>query len=56
MESWKFERREEIPRFFKGLFGLSSTFEEIDLAINHYFDLGIYDNKVLVNWHLIYCY
>ena len=53
---WVFDHREDIPLFFKGLFGLSATIGEINLAINNYFNLEISGNYVLVDWRLIYCY
>lgn len=53
---WVFEHREAIPLFFKGLFGLSPTIEEISLVINNYFDVEISGSYLLVDWHLIYCY
>ncbi|MFK5922035.1 MAG: methyltransferase domain-containing protein [Verrucomicrobiota bacterium] len=53
---WKFEKKEQVAVFFKGLFALDLELEQVDEAIGEYFDLQYSDEGVALDWQLIYCY
>lgn len=53
---WLFERRKDIAVFFKGLFGLTTTIETIDRAIDDYFTVTDTALGCSVGWRLAYAH
>jgi ubiquinone/menaquinone biosynthesis C-methylase UbiE len=53
---WVFRRRGDIPVFFRGLFGLACTIDEIERAIPRYFDLRSTPAGIELGWRLLYAY
>jgi hypothetical protein len=53
---WMFDSRPDLLRFFKGLFGLTSTLEDIARAIDDYLDVQTSASGLQVDWALIYAY
>lgn len=51
---WLFESKNEIARFFKGLFGLEPSENEICDAIDEYLKVIKTSNGYKVDWNLIY--
>lgn len=51
---WHFPSENDLISFFKGLFGLTSSLEEVKEAIHHYFEIIVEPDLVTVPWHLLY--
>jgi len=51
---WIFERQEDIPVFFKGLFNLNCTDSELRRAMAEYFDIAQVRGHVELAWELLY--
>lgn len=51
---WVFDRRQDIAVFFKGLFGLATTTAEIDAALDQYFEVRTFSDRVELRWELLY--
>lgn len=52
---WRFTAREDIPRFFRGLFGLESSEADVAAAMADYFTIRPDGDHWLVDWQLLYC-
>ena len=52
---WRFNAREDIPRFFRGLFGLACSEADVAAAMADYFTVRPEGDHWLVDWHLQYC-
>ena len=52
---WRFTDRIDIPRFFRGLFGLQCSEAEIADAMTDYFTIRPDGDDWLVDWQLLYC-
>lgn len=53
---WNFTARSDIPKFFKGLFGLEANLNQIDEVLDHYFDIYDENDYVSIDWKLMYCF
>jgi SAM-dependent methyltransferase len=53
---WVLPSRQDLARFFKGLFGLAVTTEEVGAAIPDYLAVRSEPGRILVEWRLIYAY
>jgi SAM-dependent methyltransferase len=51
---WIFERQEDIPVFFRGLFNLHCTDTELQRAMAEYFDIAPARGHVELSWELLY--
>ncbi|NMH60492.1 class I SAM-dependent methyltransferase [Alteromonas ponticola] len=51
---WVFPSMQVFVSFFKGLFGLQTTLEEIERAIFDYFEPQILPDRVILPWRLLY--
>lgn len=51
---WVFESRKQVVQFFRGLFDLRCTPEEIDAALDHHFTFEESNGRFLVDWSLLY--
>lgn len=51
---WVFDHRDQVVRFFRGLFDLRCSDAKIDAALDRYFSFSEENGRFLVNWSLIY--
>ena len=51
---WIFSDVKDVPVFFKGLFGLSSSLNHIANALSDYFKVTTDGSNVVLDWELIY--
>jgi len=51
---WVFERQTHMVRFFRGLFGLQASAQQVEAAIHRYLNVRFADGQILVDWYLIY--
>lgn len=52
---WVFQHHHHIAEFFKGLFGLSCSIEDINKALDDYFIIEKVGDQLQLQWELLYC-